>query len=210
MLYLYPTILKKFKKSIAILQAKVYNIVKVKSYLQINKKRVCLFMAKVAKTKNSGTYKNLVGATNYYNAVLQNLQNLQIPVNKINNMQYVLNAVNIATYNTNPAALQYNPIVNQVSGGVQYTFSYMQWQNYPQLTTNISITTDIVIVINNNGVVNVNQLQMVYECSYAPAFISNVLQIPYGGYLNTTFNNAPVQIVNYASEGFWQIGIGNN
>lgn len=37
-----------------------------------------------------------------------------------------------------------------------------------------------------------------------------VLQIPYGGYLNTTFNNAPVQIVNYASEGFWQIGIGNN
>lgn len=123
-------------------------------------------MAKVAKTKNSGTYKNLVGATNYYNAVLQNLQNLQIPVNKINNMQYVLNAVNTATYNTNPAALQYNPIVNQ-------------------------------------GVVNVNQLQMVYECSYAPAFISNVLQIPYGGYLNTTFNNAPVQIVNYASEGFW-------
>lgn len=144
-------------------------------------------MAKVAKTKNSGTYKNLVGATNYYNAVLQNLQNLQIPVNKINNMQYVLNAVNTATYNTNPAALQYNPIVNQVSGGVQYTFSYMQWQNYPQLTTNIGITTDIVIVINNNGVVNVNQLQMVYECSYAP-----------------------VQIVNYASEGFWQIGIGNN
>lgn len=133
-------------------------------------------MAKVAKTKNSGTYKNLVGATNYYNAVLQNLQNLQIPVNKINNMQYVLNAVNIATYNTNPAALQYTPIVNQVSGGVQYTFSYMQWQNYPQLTTNISITTDIVIVINNNSVVNVNQLQM----------------------------------VNYASEGFWQIGIGNN
>ena len=62
-------------------------------------------MAKVAKTKHSGTYKNLVGATNYYNAVLQNLQNLQIPVNKINNMQYVLNAVNIATYNTNPAAL---------------------------------------------------------------------------------------------------------
>lgn len=58
------------------------------------------------------------------------------------------------------------------------------------------------------GVVNVNQLQMVYECSYAPAFISNVLQIPYGGYLNTTFNNAPVQIVNYVSEGFWQIGIG--
>lgn len=51
---------------------------------------------------------------------------------------------------------------------------------------------------------------MVYECSYAPAFISNVLQIPYGGYLNTTFNNAPVQIVNYASKGFWQIGIGNN
>lgn len=108
-------------------------------------------MAKVAKTKNSGTYKNLVGATNYYNAVLQNLQNLQIPVNKINNMQYVLNAVNIATYNTNPAALQYNPIVNQVSGGVQYTFSYMQWQNYPQLTTNIGITTDIVIVINKVG-----------------------------------------------------------
>lgn len=82
----------------------MYNIVKVKSYLQINKKRVCLFTAKVAKTKNSGTYKNLVVATNYYNAVLQNLQNLQIPVNKINNMQYVLNAVNIATYNTNPAA----------------------------------------------------------------------------------------------------------
>lgn len=58
-------------------------------------------MAKVAKTKNSGTYKNLVGAINYYNAVLQNLQNLQIPVNKINNMQYVLNAVNIATYKNN-------------------------------------------------------------------------------------------------------------
>lgn len=167
-------------------------------------------MAKVAKTKHSGTYKNLVGATNYYKAVLQNLQNLQMPVNQVNNVQYVLNAVNTATYNTNPAALQYNPIVNQVSGGVQYTFSYIQWQNYPQLTTNISITTDIVIVINNNGVVNVNQLQMVYECSYAPAFISNVLQIPYGGYLNTTFNNAPVQIVNYTSEGFWQIGIGNN
>ena len=158
-------------------------------------------MAKVAKTKHSGAYKNLVGATNYYKAVLQNLQNLQVPVNQVNNVQYVLNAVNTATYNTNPAALQYNPIVN---------FSYMQWQNYPQLTTNISITTDIVIVINNNGVVNVNQLQMVYECSYAPAFISNVLQIPYGGYLNTTFNNAPVQIVNYTSEGFWQIGIGNN
>lgn len=145
----------------------MYNIVKVKSYLQINKKG-CVYL-------------------------WQNLQNLQIPVNKINNMQYVLNAVNTATYNTNPAALQYNPIVNQVSGGVQYTFSYIQWQNYPQLTTNISITKGIVIVINNNGVVNVNQLQ-----------------IPYGGYLNTTFNNAPVQIVNYASEGFWQIGIGNN
>lgn len=26
-------------------------------------------MAKVAKTKHSGTYKNLVGATNYYKAV---------------------------------------------------------------------------------------------------------------------------------------------
>lgn len=156
-------------------------------------------MAKVAKTKHSGTYKNLVGATNYYKAVLQNLQNLQVPVNQVNNVQYVLNAVNTATYNTNPAALQYNPIVTQTSNGTQYTFNYIQWQNYPQLTTNISITTD-----------NVNQLQMVYECSYAPAFISNVLQIPYGGYLNTTFNNAPVQIVNYASEGFWQIGIGNN
>ena len=168
-------------------------------------------MAKVAKTKNSGTYKNLVGATNYYNAVLQNLQNLQIPVNKINNMQYVLNAVNIATYNTNPAALQYNPIVNQVSGGVQYTFSYMQWQNYPQLTTNISITTDIVIVINNNGVVNVNQLQMVYECSYAPAFISNVLQIPYGGYMHTMFNNKLLQLVNYTNcEKLWQIAFINN
>lgn len=35
---------------------------------------------------------------------------------------------------------------------------------YPQLLIDISITTDIVIVINNNGVVNVNQLQMVYEC----------------------------------------------
>lgn len=125
-------------------------------------------------------------------------------------MQYVLNAVNTATYNTNPAALQYNPIVAQTSNGTQYTFNYIQWQMYPQLLIDISITTDIVIVINNNGVVNVNQLQMVYECSYAPAFISNVLQIPYGGYLNTTFNNAPVQIVNYASEGFWQIGIGNN
>lgn len=89
-------------------------------------------------------------------------------------------------------------------------YNIVKVKSYPQLTTNISITTDIVIVINNNGVVNVNQLQMVYECSYAPAFISNVLQIPYGGYLNTTFNNAPVQIVNYASEGFWQIGIGNN
>ena len=106
--------------------------------------------------------------------------------------------------------MQYNPIVNQISNGTQYTFNYVQWQLYPQLPIDISITTDIVIVINNNGVVNVNQLQIVYECSYAPAFISNVLQIPYGGYLNTTFNNAPVQIVNYASEGFWQIGIGNN
>lgn len=106
--------------------------------------------------------------------------------------------------------MQYNPIVTQTSNGTQYTFNYIQWQMYPQLLIDISITTDIVIVINNNGVVNVNQLQMVYECSYAPAFISNVLQIPYGGYLNTTFNNAPVQIVNYASEGFWQIGIGNN
>lgn len=122
--------LKFFIKSIAILQAKVYNIVKVKSYLQINKKG-CVYL-------------------------------------------------------------------------------WQKWQMYPQLLIDISITTDIVIVINNNGVVNVNQLQMVYECSYAPAFISNVLQIPYGGYLNTTFNNAPVQIVNYASEGFWQIGIGNN
>lgn len=62
-------------------------------------------MAKVAKTKHSGTYKNLVGATNYYKAVLQNLQNLQVPVNQVNNVQYVLNAVNTATYNTNPAAL---------------------------------------------------------------------------------------------------------
>ena len=100
--------------------------------------------------------------------------------------------------------------VAKTSNGTQYTFNYIQWQMYPQLLIDIGITTDIVIVINNNGVVNVNQLQMVYECSYAPAFISNVLQIPYGGYLNTTFNNAPVQIVNYASEGFWQIGIGNN
>lgn len=40
-------------------------------------------MAKVAKTKHSGTYKNLVGATNYYKAVLQNLQNLQVPVTKL-------------------------------------------------------------------------------------------------------------------------------
>lgn len=110
----------------------------------------------------------------------------------------------------NSPNLQYNPIVTQTSNGTQYTFNYIQWQMYPQLLIDIGITTDIVIVINNNGVVNVNQLQMVYECSYAPAFISNVLQIPYGGYLNTTFNNAPVQIVNYASEGFWQIGIGNN
>lgn len=116
-----------------------------------------------------------------------------MPVNQVNNVQYVLNAVNTATYNTNPAALQYNPIVTQTSNGTQYTFNYVQWQLYPQLLIDISITTDIVIVINNNGVVNVNQLQ-----------------IPYGGYLNTTFNNAPVQIVNYASEGFWQIGIGNN
>lgn len=176
-------------------------------------------MAKVANSKKSLTYKKMVMATNYYNAVLQNLQNLQIPVNKINNMQYVLNAVNTATYNTNPEALQYTPIVKQLSNcnvvnkyknGVQYEFSYLQWQNYPQVPTDIGISTEITIVINNNGVVNVNQLQMVYECSYAPAFISNVLQIPYGGYLNTTFNNAPVQIVNYASEGFWQIGIGNN
>ena len=43
-------------------------------------------MAKVAKTKHSGTYKNLVGATNYYKAVLQNLQNLQVPVNQVNNV----------------------------------------------------------------------------------------------------------------------------
>ena len=176
-------------------------------------------MAKVAKTKNSGTYKNLVGATNYYNAVLQNLQNLQIPVNKINNMQYVLNAVNTATYNTNPEALQYTPIVKQLSNcnvvnkyknGVQYEFSYLQWQNYPQVPTDIGISTEITIVINNNGVVNVTYLSVVYECNYAPGFISNVLQIPYGGYLNTTFNNAPVQVVNYAPEGFWQVGVCNN
>lgn len=88
-------------------------------------------MAKVAKTKHSGTYKNLVGATNYYKAVLQNLQNLQVPVNQVNNVQYVLNAVNTATYNTNPAALQYNPIVAQTSNGTQYTFNYIQWQMYP-------------------------------------------------------------------------------
>lgn len=176
-------------------------------------------MAKVANSKKSLTYKKMVMASNYYNAVLQNLQNLQIPTNKINNMQYVLNAVNTATYNTNPEALQYTPIVKQLSNcnvtnkyknGVQYEFSYLQWQNYPQVPTDIGISTEITIVINNNGVVNVNQLQIVYECNYAPGFISNVLQIPYGGYLNTTFNNAPVQIVNYASEGFWQIGIGNN
>lgn len=87
----------------------------------------------------------------------------------------------------------------------------MQWQNYPQLTTNISITTDIVIVINNNGVVNVNQLQMVYECSYAPAFISNVLQIPYGGYMHTMFNNTLLQLVNYTNcEKLWQIAFINN
>lgn len=78
-------------------------------------------MAKVAKTKHSGTYKNLVGATNYYKAVLQNLQNLQVPVNQVNNVQYVLNAVNTATYNTNPAALQYNPIVTQTSNVVHST-----------------------------------------------------------------------------------------
>lgn len=81
-------------------------------------------MAKVAKTKNSGTYKNLVGATNYYKAVLQNLQNLQVPVNQVNNVQYVLNAVNTATYNTNPAALQYNPIVAQTSNSTQYTVHF--------------------------------------------------------------------------------------
>lgn len=40
-------------------------------------------MAKVAKTKNSGTYKNLVGATNYYNAVLQNLQNCKYQLTKL-------------------------------------------------------------------------------------------------------------------------------
>lgn len=148
-------------------------------------------MAKVAKTKNSGTYKNLVGATNYYNAVLQNLQNLQIPVNQVNNVQYVLNAVNTATYNTNPAALQYNPIVNQVSGGVQYTFSYMQWQNYPQLTTNISITTDIVIVINNNGVVNVNQLQMVYECELEFMANNKFILTTYTGNGNCIINVLP-------------------
>ena len=38
----------------------------------------------------------------------------------------------------------------------------------------------------------------------------NHIEVTAVGYLNTTFNNAPVQIVNYASEGFWQIGIGNN
>lgn len=167
-------------------------------------------MAKVAKTKNSGTYKNLVRATNYYKAILQNLQNLQVPVNQVNNVQYVLNAVNTATYNTNPKALQYNPIVKNVSNGVQYEFSYIQWQLYPQLPTDIGISTEITIVINNNGVVNVTYLSVVYECNYAPGFIGNVLQIPYGGYLNTTFNNAPVQIVNYAPEGFWQVGVCNN
>lgn len=131
-------------------------------------------MAKVAKTKNSGTYKNLVGATNYYKAVLQNLQNLQVPVNQVNNVQYVLNAVNTATYNTNPAALQYNPIVTQTSNGTQYTFNYIQWQMYPQLLIDIGITTDIVIVINNNGVVNVNQLQTVTSASSSLWLITNL------------------------------------
>lgn len=50
----------------------------------------------------------------------------------------------------------------------------MQWQNYPQLTTNISITTDIVIVINNNGVVNVNQLQTVTSASSSLWLITNL------------------------------------
>lgn len=167
-------------------------------------------MAKVANTKKSLTYKKMVYVTNYYNAILQNLQNLQIPVNKINNATYVLNAVNTATYNTNPEALQYNPIVKNVNNGVQYEFSYIQWQVYPQLPIDISVSTEITIVINNNGVVNVTYLSVVYECNYAPGFISNVLQIPYGGYLNTIFNNAPVQIVNYAPEGFWQVGVCNN
>ena len=45
------------------------------------------------------------------------------------------------------------------------------WQMYPQLLIDIGITTDIVIVINNNGVVNVNQLQMVYE--YELEFMAN-------------------------------------
>lgn len=101
-------------------------------------------MAKVAKTKHSGTYKNLVGATNYYKAVLQNLQNLQVPVNQVNNVQYVLNAVNKATYNTNPAALQYNPIVNQISNGTQYTFNYFTKQYSILLIT----LTKLVIFTN--------------------------------------------------------------
>lgn len=167
-------------------------------------------MAKVANTKKSLTYKKMLYVTNYYKAILQNLQNLQIPVNKINNATYVLNAVNTATYNTNPEALQYSPIVKNVSNGVQYEFSYIQWQLYPQLPIDIGVSTEITIIINNNGVVNVTYLSVVYECNYAPGFISNVLQIPYGGYLNTTFNNAPVQVVNYAPEGFWQIGACNN
>lgn len=65
-------------------------------------------MAKVAKTKHSGTY-------------------------KVNNVQYVLNAVNTATYNTNPAALQYNPIVTQTSNGTQYTFKHTV-ANVPAVT----------------------------------------------------------------------------
>lgn len=56
----------------------LYNIVKVKIYLQINKKG-CVYL-------------------------WQKWQNLQVPVNQVNNVQYVLNAVNTATYNTNPAA----------------------------------------------------------------------------------------------------------
>ena len=52
---------------------------------------------------------------------------------------------------------------------------------YPQLLIDIGITTDIVIVINNNGVVNVNQLQMVYE--YELEFMAN------NQFILTTYTN---------------------
>lgn len=162
-------------------------------------------MAKMAKTTNSATYINLVGATNYYNNVLATLNSLQVNPNiKPATLTKLINNIFWAT----PQWLNYAPQITESNNLLIIDISYECGAvgNIPDIGLSINLTLNI----NKQGFVSVTNLQMVYECSHAPAFISNVLQIPYGGYLNTVFNNAPVQIVNYASEGFWQIGIGNN